>query len=385
VPGMRAGLFIVMLSACGAVSGNQTDDPMDSGVADDSGVPVDANPCVGGGMVQLCLAALPREPLTIDANREIDTDRDSRCAAFTPAGPGAPANQPWCVIASTTLTIARGATLSATGARALVLVALESVQIDGTLDVASRVRPRRRGAGSQPADCTPAGGGNGQGGGAGGSFTSRGGNGGAAPAPQAGSGGIAGSPVQATRFRGGCRGGNGGFVDPIFGGDPGEGGGAVYVIAPAITVSETGAVNASGAGGSSTSDSQVAGGGGGSGGMIGIEASTLVLRTGARVFANGGGGGEGAGCGAPGRGAPGANGQDPVSPIIAALGGRMDPEGGNGGNGAISNIVGEVGAAGILCSGGSGGGGGGGGVGAVVLRGAVSDQGAQISPPPMTM
>jgi hypothetical protein len=378
---MRSLWLVILLNACGSVNANVPDGGADD--VDASDPPVGANPCLGGGFVQLCLTELPRDPLVIEASKQIDTDKDSRCTSFSPANPA------WCVISATRISIAAGATLSAVGNRPLVLAATEALQIDGTIDVASHLvgNQHTRGAGAMPSDCAGSVGASYPGGGAGGSFRSRGGAGGSVPGMAGG--GVASAAAVVTKLRGGCSGGNGGVADPNPGGEGGAGGGAVYLLAPSITVAGTGVINASGSGGTTAPfDSSTGAGGGGSGGMIGLDAPAIHLAAGARLFANGGGGGEGSGCPIAGQNTDGANGQDPRSPTVPALGGRQEPNGGDGGDGALSTTDGARGADGVGgCSFGvaGGGGGGGGGGGAIVFHGAVTDAGAQISPPVAAM
>jgi hypothetical protein len=388
---MRSQWLLILLTACGSVNSSAPDDgavpdggngTSDGGTVDTNVPPVDASPCIGGGFVQLCLTDLPIGPLTVSTSVQIDADRDSRCTSFTPANTG------WCVISATRITVAAGATLSAISTirrRALVLVATESIQIDGTIDVASHVVNRTRvpGAGAQASECVSPTSAMWPGGGAGGSFRSRGGNGGTAL--NMGGAGIAAAPTTTlNKLRGGCTGGGGGVSDNP-GGAGGEGGGAVYLLAPSITVAGTGVINASGSGGliAPVGDTGLGGGGGGSGGMIGLEAAAIRLAVGARLLANGGGGAEGNGCGST----PPANGQDPISPTVPAVGGRIDPSGGDGGDGAISTSSGAGAGNGVancqVFAGGGGGGGGGGG--AIVFRGSVTDAGAQISPPSVAL
>lgn len=400
---MRAPWLSIALSACGSVNSGVPDDSAvvpdgraalpdggavlpDGGGADTSVPPLDASPCVGGGFVQGCLTDLPTGPFTVAASLQIDVDRDSRCASFMPANPA------WCVISGTRITVAAGATLSAISTihrRALVLIATEAIEIDGTVDVASHIvnRAHVHGAGAQGAECVNPSDAVWPGGGAGGSFRSRGGNGGTAL--NTGAAGIAAAPTTTlNKLRGGCAGGNGGFSDPNPGGEGGEGGGAVYLVAPSVVVAATGVINASGSGGLiAPFDSDTGAGGGGSGGMVGLDAPDIRLAAGARLFANGGAGGEGTGC--PSGGGASANGQDPISPTIPALGGRIEPNGGDGGDGATSASNGGTAGNGIAnCqfpSTAGGGGGGGGGVGAIVFRGIVTDTGAQISPPSIAL
>jgi hypothetical protein len=388
---------LILLSACGSVNssvpdggggvpdgGNQLADGgnemQDGDTVDASVPPVDASSCVGGGLVQLCLSDLPAGPFAVSASVQIDADRDSRCASFTPA------NTSWCVISGTRITVAAGATLSAISTirrRELVLVATEAIQIDGTIDVASHIvhGVRVPGAGAEAIECVSPTGASFPGGGAGGSFRSRGGNGGTGL--NMGAGGIAAAATTTlNKLRGGCAGGSAGSSDNQ-GGPGGEGGGAVYLVAPSIALGATGVINASGSGGliPLVGDSGLGGGGGGSGGMIGLDAPAIRLAAGARLFANGGGGAEGNGCSGTA-----ASGQDPISPTVPAVGGRIDPAGGDGGDGAVSSSNGAGAGNGTSCPffvGGGGGGGGGGG--AIVFRGSVTDAGAQISPPSITL
>lgn len=368
--------WLVLVGACGSVNGNEA--PVDGSEADASVPTADANPCLGGGLVQLCLDALPRDELRVAAAVQIDTDKDSRCASFTPS------NADWCVITATTIAIAPGATLAATGRRALVLAATEALVVEGTVDVSSHTKPRRvRGAGMGIGLCGGARQAQQQGGaGAGGSFRSKGGSGGGNPSPAQGT--LPGGVVPLDKLRGGCSGAGGGVPDPNPAAEGGDGGGAVYLMAPMIRVAATGVINASGGGGDrALYDDFTGAAGGGSGGLIGLDGAQLQLAAGARLYANGGGGGEGTGC-AVGMDSGATAGQDPLSPTVPAHGGHADPQGGDGGDGALSTGDGARGADGVRCPDGSfygGGGGGGGGVGAIVLRGTVTDLGAQLSPP----
>src|SRR5262245_20265044 len=229
---MRALWLSLLWGACGSVHASLPDsgaapdadtEAPDGGAVDASVPPVDASPCVEGGFVRLCLTELPTGPFTVVTSLQLDVDRDSRCASFTPSNPA------WCVISGTRITVAAGVTLSGISTihrRALVLIATEVIQIDGTLDVASHIvntRMHVQGAGAQATECVNPSGAVWPGGGAGGSFRSRGGNGGTAL--NMGAAGIAAAATTALdKLRGGCAGGSGGPSDPNPGGQGGEGG-----------------------------------------------------------------------------------------------------------------------------------------------------------------
>lgn len=334
-----------------------SDAPTDPADPDGSG----SASCFGGGLVRLCLAVPPSAPLAITSNTTIDTDSSPLCAGYT----GGPQGVPLCVIASTSVSIAAGQQLRATGSHPLVMVATGSFIINGTIDV-------RAGAGGNPSTCGVPGIASGQQGGAGGSRHGRGGSGGAAVS---GTGPSAAQASTTVTFRGGCRGGNGAGASP---GTGGSGGGAVYLIAPRLTINGT--LDASGGGGGSATIAG-GGGGGGSGGFIGLDAPSITVSAGARIFANGGGGGEGA---TPKKiGTGGSSSGGPLSPAAGGSGGAK--HGGDGGAGSSgSSLDGNAGGAGGTCMrNGSSGGGGGGGAGYVYVYPAQSLQGSVAPPPSM--
>ncbi|HUJ60024.1 MAG TPA: hypothetical protein VLX92_16075 [Kofleriaceae bacterium] len=310
--------------------------------------------CIGSGLgVDVCFSSPLPQVLDVSSSLAIDTDSDPLCA---PGGPS-------CVIAASAVTITGGATLSATGARPLVIASASTIEVDGAIDVASHRAPAAVGAGADPVGCVsgtisvaPVGG-------AGGSFGSQGGAGGAfsldgIPGPKAA------PAVIATTVRGGCPGGAGGDT----GGAGGHGGGAVYLLA-ARSISITGTIDASGEGGTGGA-AEGAGGGGGAGGLIGLDAPIVTTGPGAEVYANGGGGGA-----AP-ESKETANGADPTSPTTAAAGGKAS-DAATGGDGAFGTTDAIDGGAGEL----GGGAGGGGGAGAIRVFPPQALAGA-VSPPP---
>jgi len=281
------------------------------------------------------------------------------------------------VVVARTIDLKSMVTLRATGTRPLILVSWGDITVSGTIDVGSDTE---LGAGGNASDCTVAmpgednsdGGG---GGGGGGGFGGAGGDGAeAANGKNGGNGGNGGQSVVSPGFRGGCPGANGGDGQSNLGGSAGNGGGAVYLLARK-TLIVSGAVTAGGQGGAGAQGDRSGGAGGGSGGMIGIEAETIQLNSGAVIAANGGGGGGGADEDPADSGNPGR------ATTTAALGGAGDNSpAGDGGRGAAAALVnGGIGA--TNSNSGGGGGGGGGGVGVVFE---VSDSfqapGALISP-----
>lgn len=334
--------------------------------------------CYGTGDLQLCFEAPPSGSIgSAWAVRQIDTTIGSGCTIVNGpvVGPSSV-----CVIAAATITIPNGVTISATGARALVLVADDAIRIDGTLSVASTLGGTA-GAGGLLCPDDDGGGGAGAGGGAGGSFGSLGGSGGNGSAA---SGGSPPSPP-GPGVHGGCAGGLGG-ADPDggIGGASGAGGGAVYVIAKS-SLALSGLINASGAGGGGGPvNGGGGGGGGGAGGYIGLDAP--MIANGGVIVAAGGGGGGGGYTGAVTPGQPGSEAM-----------GCARPTGGSGPNDG-GTLFGPAGGAGSIDTsqpGGNGesarslgfsvdigGGGGGGGAGVVRMFGQLSGNAPCPQPTP---
>jgi hypothetical protein len=340
---------------------------------------IDGQVCFGAGLVKVCLDGPPGAPVMYSGASSIDTGIATNCTKTFP-NPGGPE---LCVIAGTSVTV--NGTLTATVSRALVLIGATTVSVPGTLDVSSAINVNpRRGAGANAGACANAGNAEndagGAGGGGGGSFATKGGDGGTGDLNQNGNppgtarGGNAGNaqPKPAI-LRGGCRGGDGGTADGQHRGRGGDGGGAVYLIA-VTSISITGDVFASGAGGSTdaaANGAEEGGGGGGTGGMIGLDAPALTIS--GRVAANGGGGGGGGGTVG---GTPGGDGSTTNWDTQATNGGGGGG-GGDGARGTTFNATNNINGA----SSDGGAGGGGGGIGVVWIDGTVTD-GSKISPAP---
>jgi len=342
----------------------------DGGIDGDAPVLADASVdvapgCFGVAPLAICPPGTPSGNRSLVPSLNTDTDCDFVEAQMT--GP------PMCVVAADRIAINVGVTVVVSGSRPLVLLAGTSLQIAGTLDVASH-HAGPRGPGTNGMCASPGGGASatsgGGGGGAGGMGT-RGGNGGAGTTGFAMGGG--GSPVRTPSFLdAGCRGGPGGDGGAgEDGGVAGEGGGAVYLLAPMLQLD--GVINASGGGGGG-GDPNAGGGGGGSGGMIVIHASTLVATPTSTLLANGGGGGGGADATTPGL--PGGEG--------AAAMALTPPPGGAGGG--FAGSAGGAGGAGTSAGGNAGfgaraAGGGGGGVG--IIRILAGGPFAGVASPPV--
>lgn len=321
----------------------------------------------------VCLPAA--EPTSYDVNAPTDFSTDTDCTfiATTPQGPAL------CVRAATTINIMNA--LTVTGTRPLVLLGVSSINVTGTIDVASH-RGSPDGPGANSSACAVSTDGtaadNGGAGGGGGSFGTKGGDGGNGDGG-ASAKGTAGATTAATFLRGGCPGGHGGAGGAgATGGAGGDGGGAVYLLSGG-TLTISGTINASGAGATAspkpTANNGGGAGGGGSGGMIALFAGSSLTVTGATLFANGGGGAEGG---------DRPNDPDPGDdPLTAAAGGLKGAgncnAGGDGGNGAAGTGTGSPGS-----QGNEGGGGGGGGVGAIRVLSGQSLSGALAVSPPAT-
>jgi len=361
------------LTGCQVIFGVDHVHLVDSGT-DATKIYLDAPPpgtlCAGqaSSPLHICAPEATLQGVTYSTDVTIDTDVDAMCTTVA-AATGMQGEL--CEVIATDLTIEGGARLTAAGSRPLVLVAMGTLTIAGTVDVSSHRTPDTRGAGADDASCdvrngpVQASGTSTSGGGAGGSFGSLGGAGGApadgvALMPSLGVGqGLA-------LVRGGCRGGAGGTDHSGHTAVGGHSGGAVYLMA-GTSVVITGAVlanGAAGAGGASTIATDYAGGAaGGSGGLIMLDTPSLSLS--GVLMANGGGGGAGCSDNAS-AGNPGAEPKGGMPGVPAAGGGTTgDGTGGAGGAGATDSLPGPGGfgdPAGSLHTGAGGGGGGGKGI-----------------------
>lgn len=261
----------------------------------------------------------------------------------------------------------------AIGVRPLVLWSSDDLLISGEIDVASHVAMQPGfssvGAGGNSDACVSESAGPGKvsntvgGGGAGGSFGGLGGDGGGT-ATNAAEGTTTQQPALPPALRGGCRGYPGGDSNVTPRDNGGAGGGAVYLMAD-TSISISGRINASGAGGEAA-QVRAGGGGGGSGGMIGLDAPAITI-TGNLIALGGGGssGGTSSGDGDPGQepnvvSAPFNAG---MAPITGCSGGAT------GGGGSLGD--GEKAPNGKAGLGSCGGGGGGGGDGQIRAFGAT--------------
>lgn len=331
---------------------------------------VDARLCFGT-FLNICLEAVPSQPLRISDPTTISTDYATLCTAVTSSGN-------YCVIAATTISIEEA--LRAIGTRPLVLIATDAIVITssprGLVDVGShREAAGEIGAGADPEACAvgamPGAASGTGGGGAGGSFMGPGGAGGTSSNGTLG--GTAGATMVAVNeLRGGCSGQDGGGMSNA--GAKGHGGGAVLLIA-GNTIDVQGAINAAGEGGHGASTSASGGGGGGSGGMIVLDAPRITNS--GLILASGAGGGGGAG-----ESESGGSGSDPDTTLPAG-GGSGQSNGGNGGLGSrrTTDSEGRRGGDGGT-NGGPGGGGGGGGGAGLVKAPIHATLGPNVSPPP---
>jgi hypothetical protein len=306
---------------------------------------VDATACFGS-LVPICLVTPPSAPVDLHT-QGIDTDTSLLCNETND-----PATR-YCVIAGTTLSLARDEVLSAQGSRPLVLLATSQLDLSGLVDAVSyHFGSSRRGAGANPAGLCDVQVATGASGGAGGSLA---GIGGAGASVNGVAGGAGPSADPASGLRGGCPGGAGGNG----GGSGGSGGGAVALIAGDLRIS--GVVKAAGAGGQGGPASQSGGGGGGAGGMIVLDAASITLIASSVLLVGGGGGGQGGSSAAAGA----DGGEAGTGTIPGPAGSAVDNAGGAGGLGSTDTM--PNGASAIAGASG-GGGGGGGGAGYVRMR-----------------
>ena len=284
-------------------------------------------------------------------------------------------------IVASTVTIAPGTMLRATGPRGFAIIASDSIAIgeSALLDVSVGGAGARTSCPDGAALGTALD--DGAGGGGGAAFGGPGGRGGDGNYDgSAGAGGIGGVALATAPLGplGGCPGAAGGYGDDP-GGLGGAGGGVLFLAsATSITIAANAGLHAGGGGGSGGSRTSgqygdAGGGGGGSGGMIYLEAPR-VASTGT-FAANGGGGGEGSGFGSEGD--PGDHGLLALDRASGGSGGSLSGTSGGFG-GAMADLGGEP----VTERQSGGGGGGGGGAGFIVVRAPDQDLGENVSPAP---
>lgn len=310
-----------------------------------------------------CLANPPIAALVVPVSTSIDTDSFSLCAPLLTS------SQDLCVVAAQSIMIASGAVIRVTGSRPLVLFSPTSIEIAGTLDVASHLgAPASSGPAENPMVCGATQAGAVQGGGAGGSFGTAGGDGGRGVA-QNSLPGQARPAFTTNSFHGGCRGGLGANADLNVG--AAYGGGALAMFADTVKV--TGTINASGMAGHGGAAGSSGGNGGATGGMIVVSAPMITVQYPGQVFAVGGGGGGGAS-----NAAAGLDGNEAASYSGGVPGGQGGNNAGDGGNAFPFVDSGQPGSG----LNGAGGGGGGGGVGEIMLFTSSTFLGSRIAPTP---
>jgi hypothetical protein len=342
----------------------------------------DATPCPFAN-ASICDTGEAGEGVDITSDQSFDTDTNPLCRNFAQAdGPEA------CLVVVESFSVAEDVDVALVGSRPLLVASTGNIEILGRVDLSSR-RDGQIGAGANFDDCAamsaPEEDRGGAGGGSGGSFEGVGGEGGDGDLDTSlgqngnGAGGLPGPTVSPPDFaRGGCSGADGadeGSGSPGQGGTGGNSGGGVYWIAAGdFFLGPVASIRATGAG-AIGGGAQSGGGGGGSGGLVRIDATTVLLE--GNISANGGGGGEGGvrdGFGDVYQGNPGQNGTISAG---GALGGAGSNSG--GGDGGAGSLIGDVrGSDGIGANGGAGGGGG--GAGYIVIKGMLTENG-NASPP----
>jgi hypothetical protein len=308
--------------------------------------------------VNVCPTSMPSTAVDIAADTTFNT-HDGMSMPSTPSLACAPlataATPDACVVVVTAFTIDSTHTLQVTGDRPLIVIATASIDLAGTLDVASH-NGGTTGPGPDNPGCTygrdPTMGGGGQGG----TFQSKAGDG-SDQDTHANTGGLAGTAFgPPTALVKGCPGKTGGTG----GGSGGAAGGVVLLATPQLTIASTGSINASGGAGGGAATSNHGGGGAGSGGTIVIDAKMISLATGGQIYANGAHGGGGSSTGNAG-----SAGTDPTSATSGGGGGNGGGSSGDGGTGAFGTTDAT---SGTTASSSDGGGGGGGGLGWLLVR-----------------
>src|SRR5262249_55510294 len=181
---------------------------------------------VFGLAASACTTAL-EDLIDVTMNVSIDTDGGSNPLGLHWAALDT-MSDPMCALAASSIRIAPRVTLSAHGTKALAILG-HSIDIEGTIDVASHVRGSR-GPAADPVGCSPGRVATLAGGGAGGRYGGAAGNGGE-QGGATGTAGLQGTSISSAHLRGGCDGGRGGNGSSDGGprATGGAGGGALWI------------------------------------------------------------------------------------------------------------------------------------------------------------
>nr|MBA3392908.1 hypothetical protein [Deltaproteobacteria bacterium] len=152
-------LYPVMLVGCGfsgtpapatgdgaLPDGESAIDAMVDAKVSDATIPPDALVCFGTGFGAVCLPAAPSTPLALPATAAFDTGGGGCTHVVTLGGTA------MCVLAGTTVTLAAATTFRAIGPRPLIIVASQTMAINGSLSVSS-LRGAGTGAGAATVVC----------------------------------------------------------------------------------------------------------------------------------------------------------------------------------------------------------------------------------------
>ena len=377
------------LTAGGGADGGVGDDLGDGGgssPADSAGPPPDLTGLVFPSNVSVSYLNASTADWTVTMQTVINTDGTDVASAITPA-PAAgvlyAVDGLFAVVAVHKLTVAANISLSAKGSRPLIIVAGDTIVVNGLIDGGAHLAVA--GPGGAP---TMGMGHGGPGesvtantavlvsGGGGAGYSSVGGVGG--DVGGGGIGGTAGTTYGTATLMpviSGSAGGVGGKFSCATTPAGGAGGGYLQLSArTSITVAPfsvlgsipSGGISVGGGGGGSCTASDTAGGaGGGSGGSLLLESPTIACS--GLIGATGGGGGSGS--------SPGSDGLQISNPTASSIGGApttgKNNGGGSGCNGVTATTTAQIGGAGVAGTNMAspvGAGGGGGGFGRIYVR-----------------
>jgi hypothetical protein len=344
-----ASASLVSMLSIAAGCSSSTEGATTDGGTDGAGAPVGFQPSnINVADIMSAVAAAQAEDVTESC--KVDTDKtnpDTDCFNSPIHTVKQPDGTRVNLVVVKSLTLEKGATITAQGDVPFVLVSLADITLSGGIDAHSSLIDV--GAGGAPGAASDAKGG-GAGGGAAGSGTKFVGGSGGSYCGVGGPGGgqsVTGASVGSIDIRPLVGGSSGG------GGDVGSGagGGGIQLVADgALTIKASSSITVGGASGVMSGLSNYENsGGGGSGGSILLEATSIDVA--GTLAANGGGGGGSY---------SGAAANDASANATPAAGGKGDTSGAAGGaGGAGSTSKGSAGEAGKGLNSGGGGGGGG--------------------------